>query len=87
VRPLSSFFAKFDTLTPPRRVIRRAVIEVVEEAVGITLEETHIEVTRDAVFLRTPSIVKSEVLLHAQEVLSALHKRLPPSKRHITKIY
>lgn len=83
---LSAFFAKFKNLQAPERTVKQAAVRAVHDVLGVAIDENDVDVKRDTVVLRVPSVVKSEVALKEREVLDALHAALAPAPPRIKKI-
>jgi len=76
VRKVGDFLKRFKNLMPPDRPARKACRSAVKKICGVELSDGDVVVRGKVVFLLTKAVVKSEVMLHKEEVLIHLNKTL-----------
>lgn len=87
MKPLSTFFSKFRILAPPERYIKQAAREAVLKIVGVEVPGGDVKIVRDTILFQTSSVVKSEIMLHEQEILDEINKTLQATKRRIKTLH
>lgn len=83
MEPLSAFFNKFRKLVPPERNIKEATLVAIKKEIGVTIASKQVRVTRDTVVIRAPSVIKSEIKLHEEELLEKINSALKGSGQRI----
>ncbi len=65
-------------LQPPQASIEKEFIQVVTETVGIQLlaHQVSYTVSNKTIYIKAPSILRSELLLHKVEILKVLKEKL-----------
>lgn len=79
ITPIKDLFSKYRaTLVAPQKTVEMEVIRVVGELVGITLTETQVSYTvaTRTVGIQAPSLLKQEIRLRQNDILSELRVRL-----------
>jgi len=77
---LSNYLKKLEKFLPYEVQVRNAVIQAIQEVVGITLERSQIRVSRGLVVIQVSAAVKSEIALKQIKLLACIKKIIP----HIT---
>ena len=78
-KKLSSLFEKYrKTLKAPEQSVRIVFVEVVEEILGIVVDEKKLSYSPHTrlVHIKTAGAIRSEILQHKQEILSHVQGRL-----------
>lgn len=76
---LGSLFEKYERLlVPPQASVEKEIIRVIADVCGrtITREQITYTVATRSAYLRTPSLLKSEILRFRQEILDKLKAEL-----------
>lgn len=81
IKPLGDLFAKYKNLKAPQQHVVSTFVEVVEDVLEITLKNEFVRYTPHSKTLSVtaPSPIKSELLLHKQEILTHVKGRLGPT--------
>lgn len=76
---VGSLFEKYQkNLKPPQRTVEKACQETILEVLNITIatEQITYTVSTRTVYVQVPSILKNEIKMNANEILTALRERL-----------
>ncbi len=79
MKKIGDLFLKYKkNLKPPQKTVEKACIDKIFEITGFKLEPNQVIYTLSTrtVFLKIPSILKSEIKFHYQKVLDDLEKDL-----------
>ena len=79
IKPISSLFEKYkQQLIAPQKSIIKTFCEVVDDLYGLPLKESMVEysVYTKTISLKTPGPLRTEILLHKEEILTHLQGRL-----------
>lgn len=79
VKKLGDLFEKYRrTLVAPEKSVRDAFIEIVEELIGVTLQDRHVtyKPASRTLFVSANGMIKSEIMLRRDEILAHLKGRL-----------
>ncbi len=76
MRNIDNFLARFKNITPPDYEVRTAVAETIKQVVGVDIDVALITVAHGAVHIKEGSVVKTEILLHTDTIMSELEKKL-----------
>ncbi|MEM9336753.1 MAG: hypothetical protein AAGA35_02785 [Patescibacteria group bacterium] len=79
LKKVSDLFDKYkQILIPPQKTVEKAFTEVVEEVLEITIDQKLVSYTpsTNTIGLTVPSVIKQEIKLHQQEVLTHVVGRL-----------
>ena len=79
LRSMNDLLSRYkERLQPPQKTVETAVIEVIYDVLAIELQSTHVTYTPNnkQVFLRVSGVVKTEVLLQKEAILTHLRGRL-----------
>ena len=79
-KKLGDLFSKYQNLKAPQGHIVEVFCEVTTDLLGVSISTTDVTYTtfNRTLSLKTKSALKSEVLLHKQEILTHLKGRLGP---------
>jgi hypothetical protein len=83
---ISSFFKKFENISPPQRFIKEILMKVVLDTAGVALKDNNISVNRNTVFVTADPIIKSEIFLKKEEILKKVRQELSQYKKTISDI-
>jgi len=86
MQSIKDFLQRFKNFTPPERVVRRAVVEVVKNECGIALADKEVMVQDSVVYIRTSPAVRSEIILNKARLLATLAKDSTLNNRRISDI-
>lgn len=80
IKPLSDLFAKYTRLKAPQTHVVEVFTEVVADVLQITLKEGTVRYSthNKTLTITAAGAIKSELLLHKQELLTHLKGRLGP---------
>ena len=74
---IALYLEKFTKLQSPESVVRREVIAVVKDIVGIEMDTSAVSVRNgNQITLSVHPVVKSELLIHKEELLKCLTQKL-----------
>lgn len=79
VHQLGNLIARYKTLLkPPQASVEKESIIVIKEVTGIEIQPHQVSYTvaTKTLVLKTPSLLRSELLLHRERILSELKQRL-----------
>jgi hypothetical protein len=79
IKPLGSLFEKYKRqLIAPQRSVKKCFAEVLHDLYGFSIKESEVDysVTKKALTLKVRGPLKTEILLHRQEILVHLKGRL-----------
>ncbi len=82
---LSFYFGKFSKLTPPDEELKKAVIAAVLQHTGYQLARQDLRVGRWSVYLNTPGIIKSELVIKRKKIITTLQLALGQDKPKMIK--
>ena len=80
MKRLHELLERFQNITPPDRAVRNATATAIKEVTGLALAHSSIEVQRGVLYIKTKPVIKSEILLHKREILSAIKDELKGTK-------
>lgn len=81
---LAKFLKKVDSVVPHETLVRNAVIQAVQESIGITLERSKIGVKGSVVQITGTSTLRSEIVIKQAKIISKIGELAPDSR--ISKI-
>jgi hypothetical protein len=73
---ISSLLKKFTSITPPDESVRKEVVRILESQYRISLDMKDVRVQKGVVYLETSPLIKTEVVMRKEELLSLLQKSL-----------
>lgn len=76
---ISSLLKKFTSITPPDESVRKEVVRILESDYNILLDIGDVRVQKGVVYLETSPLVKAEVVMRKEDILSELKKTLGDS--------
>jgi uncharacterized membrane protein len=77
--PISSLLKKFTSITPPDESVRKEVVRILESDYNISLDIGDVRVQSGVVYLEVSPLIKTEVVMRKEELLSLLQKSLGDS--------
>ncbi len=86
MKQAGSFLARFQKLTPPNDALRRALVDAVKNASGVTITRSQVKVVRGTAFITCSSIAKNAIRVARGRIFEELEKILPQSKKEIRDI-
>lgn len=75
---ISRYLAKFHTLTPPVKTIKRVCAEVIKEEVGITISEEDIAISGSCVQIHGSAALKQEIFMRKNALCERINTQLTP---------
>jgi hypothetical protein len=78
MRSLSSYLAKFSTITPPNRTIKRTCCDLLHEQFGITVEPSDVEVKQKTIYINGSAALKQEIFFRRNELRQKCNEALAP---------
>lgn len=81
---LGGFLEKFKAFKPSDVFVKEATTEILKARIGVDILKTDIQLRNQKLYIRTTPIIKQEIFLHQEDLLSLLNERLP--NVHITEI-
>lgn len=72
---LHAYLKRFEHLTPPERLIKKDIQDVILIALGAKVKDHEIKVQGKTAFITTSPALKSEIVLHKGDILKALRDR------------
>lgn len=79
MKPISDLFSKYkNTLKAPQKSVEKEVLEVINTTTPHTLTEKQVSYTPNTrtIYLKIPSVLKSEILFHQKEILEKVTTKL-----------
>jgi len=73
---LEQLLGKYRNIKPPQDSIRRAVVEVIQNTLGIKIEKKNVKVNRGKIYIDANSHVKNMILLEKEKVISKLESAI-----------
>lgn len=73
---IQSFLDRFKNIAPRDAHIKRALCEIVQLRIGITIEPSALSVQNGIVYINAHGIMKSEIALQKKTILTELGERL-----------
>lgn len=80
MKRLQGLLERFRNINPPDRAVQNAAVAAIKKVTGLTLTRASIKVQKGVLYLKTKSVIKSEILLHKKEILSAIKGELKEEK-------
>jgi uncharacterized membrane protein len=77
--PISSLLKKFTSITPPDESVRKEVVRILESEYNISLDIGDVRVQSGVVYLEVSPLIKTEVVIKKEELLSLLQISLGDS--------
>lgn len=75
-RPIKDLMAKYQSLEPSDRKIKRAIRKALLDVCGVDLPETYIQIQQKTVFLTMHPIEKKELLKRKSTIIDEVEKLL-----------
>jgi hypothetical protein len=65
-------------LKPPQQSVIKEVVQVIQEVLGVTVATSQLtyQVTARIIYIKTPSLIRSEILRAKPKILTVLKERL-----------
>lgn len=76
MKTLQNFLSRYKNIKAPERTKQKVFIDAVKKYIDTTLEPNDFVIHRDAISVRAPSIVRSEIQLHEQQILKYMEEHL-----------
>lgn len=80
MKKVSEYLTLFRKLTPPHRAIKRSTTQIIKQQLGITLSEHDVGVRAGIVYVSAPSVLKSEISLNKERLVTLINKNLGSSE-------
>lgn len=77
---LTKFLKKVDIIIPHETSVRNAVIQAIQESIGITLERSKIGVKGPVIQITGTSALRSEIVIKKAKILSRIAELAPDSR-------
>ena len=74
MNPLQNFLSKYKNIKLPHKTIKKAVIQSVFYITHIHIQEKEIEIHKNIIKIKAPSVIKQEIQLHKKEILTEINK-------------
>ena len=74
---LSHYLKKFEKFLPYEVQVRNAVIQSIQDVLGIVLERSQVKVSRGFVFINGPAPLKTEINLKQASILARVKEIIP----------
>lgn len=76
MKTLSKLLEKYTSIQPPHATVKKTFIKTVDKVLDIHIDEQNVKVKGTTVILSVPSVVKNEIRLHQNDILTALAEEL-----------
>lgn len=79
MKHISDLFSKYkNNLQPPQSSVIKEFVSVCEEVIGIKIKPEHCSYVTNSktIYLKTPGVIKSEILKKKLEILKNLNRKL-----------
>ena len=76
---ISSLLKKFTSITPPDESVRKEVVRILESDYTISLDIGDVKMQKGIVYIETSPLVKTEIMMRKETILSTLKKTLHDS--------
>lgn len=82
----SDFLSRFQKLTPPNDVLRRAVAKAASVILDTTIPKEKVSIRQQTAFIDVPSVQKHKLRLERNELLSLVYESLPKAKNLVRDV-
>ncbi|MBC8464908.1 MAG: hypothetical protein H8D63_00835 [Parcubacteria group bacterium] len=76
---ITTLLKKFTSITPPDESVRKEIVRVLESDYNILLNISDVNVQKGVVYLETSPLIKTEVMMRKEAILSNIKKTLSDS--------
>ncbi|PIT90851.1 hypothetical protein COU17_03605 [Candidatus Kaiserbacteria bacterium CG10_big_fil_rev_8_21_14_0_10_49_17] len=80
---IAKYLKRFKTLSNPQKTVTEELNSILKKK-GIP--EVTLSFKNNSVYLNTHSVIRSEILLHQKDILTALNKKLEKKDIRVTRI-
>jgi len=86
MKRIGDFLTRFQNLTPPDDAVKKAVVDVVADELGVSIAKKDVYIKQNVAHVKTTSIIKNTLALNRGRILSALYTKLPKLKDTIRDV-
>jgi len=78
---IGAFFAKYSHIAPPEKIIKEALIEVIQEILHTSLSGDDVTIQNGKVFLNVSSSFKNELYFNKKKCIELVNQKLGGKER------